>query len=97
MSVSCRLFPQRAGRDVHVEALIPVGVQRLLDYARRARLLAIDGGHGEGIRESCTAVSKVPHQRRGRPTEHITLVEAIGSDNCTLLAGVLGLRGAGSK
>lgn len=39
--------------DVHVEALIPVGVQRLLDDARGARLLAIDGGYGEGVGKSC--------------------------------------------
>ena len=39
--------------DVHVEALVPVGVQRLLDNARRPRLFAIDCGHGEGIREAC--------------------------------------------
>lgn len=37
---------------VHVEALIPVGVQRLLDHTRSARLLAIDRGHGEGVREA---------------------------------------------
>jgi hypothetical protein len=46
----------RAGHDVHVEALVPVGVQRLLNDARGARLLAIDRGHGEGIREAYTAV-----------------------------------------
>lgn len=40
--------------DVHVEALVPVGVQRLLDDARGARLLAIDRGHGEGVRKSCS-------------------------------------------
>jgi len=41
--------------DVHVEALVPVRVQRLLDDARGARLLAIDRGHGEGVREACIA------------------------------------------
>jgi hypothetical protein len=40
--------------DVHVEALVPVGVQRLLDDARGARLLAIDRGHGEGVRKACS-------------------------------------------
>jgi hypothetical protein len=39
--------------DVHVEALVPVGVQRLLDDARGARLLAIDGGYSEGVGKSC--------------------------------------------
>ena len=45
----------RIGDDAHVEALVPVGVQRLLDNARGARLLAIDRGHGEGIGEACIA------------------------------------------
>ena len=41
--------------NVHVEALVPIGVQRLLDDARGARLLAIDGGYGEGVGKSCGA------------------------------------------
>lgn len=36
----------------HVEALVPVGVQRLLDDARGARLLAIDRGHGKWVRKA---------------------------------------------
>lgn len=45
------------GGDVHVEALVPVGVQRLLDHARGARLFAADGGNGEGVREAWGHVS----------------------------------------
>jgi hypothetical protein len=40
--------------SVHVEALVPVGIQRLLDDARGARLLAIDCGYGEGVGKSCS-------------------------------------------
>ena len=79
----------RAWRDVHVETLVPVGVQRLLDDARGARLLAIDRGHGEGIREACracvSAVSVLGTQGQVR-TEDIALVEAIGGNDCRLLA-----------
>jgi hypothetical protein len=48
-----RAWRRLSRHDVHVEALVPVGVQRLLDDARGARLLAIDRGHGEGVRETC--------------------------------------------
>jgi len=58
----------------HVEALVPVGVQRLLDDARGARLLAIDRGHGEGVRKS----------------EHIALVEPIGGDDGDAQVGLAG-------
>lgn len=49
----------------HVEALVPIGVQRLLDDARGARLLAIDGGYGEGVGKS----------------KHIALVESISGND----------------
>jgi hypothetical protein len=72
--------------DVHVEALVPVGVQRLLDDARGARLLAIDRGHGEGIGEACIACisGMSPDLSEGAPTEDIALIETIGRDNCTV-------------
>lgn len=38
---------------VHVEAFVPVGIQRLLDDSGRLGLLSVDGGDGEGVRESC--------------------------------------------
>ena len=76
-----------AWADVHVETLVPVGVQRLLDDARGARLLAIDRGHGEGIREACSAcVSVVSVWTIRVRTEDIALVEAIGGNNWALLA-----------
>lgn len=76
-------------RDVHVKALVPVGVQRLLDDARGARLLAVDCGHGEGVREACGAcVSGASAGARAGQvrTEDIALVEAIGGDDCVVLA-----------
>ena len=76
-----------AWADVHVETLVPVGVQRLLDDARGARLLAIDRSHGKGIRETCSAcVSVVSVWTVEVRTEDIALVEAIGGNNCALLA-----------
>jgi hypothetical protein len=88
---------RRAGCDVHVEALVPVGVERLLDHARRARLLAIDRGHGEGIRETWKRMSGYSLvQHRGR-TEHIALVQAVGGNDCTLLVGVWELCGRESR
>lgn len=79
--------------DVHIEALVPVGVQRLLDDARGARLLAIDRGHSEGIREACSACVSVGSVRREEGvargqvrTEDIALVEAIGGNDCIVLA-----------
>jgi hypothetical protein len=83
-------------RDVHVEALVPVGVQRLLDDAGRARLLAIDRGHGEGVRESCAApVSGMSRSlTAAAPTEHIALVEAIGGNNYAVSVPLLELRAA---
>ena len=42
---------------VHVKALIPVWIERLLDDAGRLCLFAIDGGYGKGIGESCMAAS----------------------------------------
>ena len=38
---------------IHVKALIPVGIQSLLDDSGRARLLTTNGRDGEGVRESC--------------------------------------------
>lgn len=82
---------------VHVEALVPIRVQSLLDHARCARLLAIDGRHGERVREACVAVSTPPPQRGGERTEHISFVEAVGSDNLELLAGRQKLGGPGPR
>lgn len=42
---------------VHVKALIPVWIERLLDDACRLCLFAIDGGYGERVGESCRAAS----------------------------------------
>ena len=47
------MLVRRHAEDAHVETLVPVGVQRLLDDARGARLLAIDSGYGEGVGKSC--------------------------------------------
>ena len=53
-STASALRPRRMqASNSHIKTLIPVGVQRLLDDTGRAGLLAIDGGHSEGIRESC--------------------------------------------
>lgn len=38
--------------NIHIEALIPVGIQRLSDDTRGACLLAIDRGHGEWVGEA---------------------------------------------
>lgn len=40
------------GHNTHIEALVPIRIERLLDDARGARLLAIDGGYGKGVRET---------------------------------------------
>lgn len=48
----CKLYR----RHLHVKALVPVRVQRLLDDARGPRLLAANRGDGEGIREACTHI-----------------------------------------
>ena len=74
--------------DVHVEALVPVGVQRLLDDARGARLLAIDGSNGEGVGKSCwTSMSDATLDvswSGSIRTKHIALVEAIGGNDCVV-------------
>ena len=87
------------GHDVHVEALVPVGVQRLLDDAGRARLLAIDRGHGEGVRESCAApVSGMSRSiTAAAPTEHIALVEAVGGNYCAVSVPLVTLRAAHAR
>lgn len=76
------------GIVVHVEALIPVGVERLLDDACRLCLLAIDGGYGEGIGKSCRAASVHVGGTSGRGggalTEDISLVKAVGGDDWIL-------------
>lgn len=54
----------REREHVHVEALVPVGVQRLLDHARGPRLFATDGGNRKGIWEACLDVSTVPGELR---------------------------------
>ena len=46
------LSNQRALVDIHIEILVPVGVERLFDYARRVSLLAIHCDHREWIGES---------------------------------------------
>lgn len=38
--------------DEHIETLVPVRVERLLDYSSCFGLLTIDGGHRERVRES---------------------------------------------
>jgi hypothetical protein len=44
-------------QDVHVEALVPVRVERLLDHAGRPRLLTTDSRDREGIRKAYTYTS----------------------------------------
>lgn len=55
-------------RYIHVEILIPVGVESLFNDASRVRLLCIDSDHRERIRQS----------------KDITLGEAVGRDNCII-------------
>lgn len=40
-------------QSVHIEDLVPVGVQRLLDDGGRLRLFSTNGSHGEWIRKTC--------------------------------------------
>ena len=56
MSVSVAAVPHCAS-DVHIKALIPVRVERLLNHPRRPRLLAADRGDREGVGESYMPVS----------------------------------------
>lgn len=71
---------------VHVKALIPVWIERLLDDACRLCLFTIDGGYGERIGESCrtASVDASQHERAagGELTEDVSLVQAIGGDDC---------------
>ena len=66
--VSVRRWTEREerGRSVHVEGLVPVGIEGLLHDTGRVCLLCIDCDDGEGIREA----------------EDLALGEAIGSDDC---------------
>lgn len=56
--------------DSHVEALIPVRVQCLLDDTRSVGLLCIDGDDGERVWQ----------------TKDLALGQAIGRDDCTSLS-----------
>ena len=38
---------------IQIEALIPVGIQCLLDYTRRLGLFTIDRCNRKGVREAC--------------------------------------------
>lgn len=51
--VSLRLLSPATLISVHVKTLVPIRIQRLLDDASRARLLAADGSHREWVWESC--------------------------------------------
>lgn len=67
---------------LHVETLVPVRVQSLLDHARRSSLLSIDSGDRKGIWKACSLLaelfsSQLPEER----TEDISLVQAISRDN----------------
>lgn len=55
VSVSTSILP-RSMCNIHVEALIPVWIERLLDHSRRPRLLATDGRDSKGIGESCISL-----------------------------------------
>ena len=46
------LSNQRALVDIHIEILVPVGVERLLHDAGRVGLLCIDGDHSERVGEA---------------------------------------------
>lgn len=72
---------------VHIEALIPVWIQRLLDDACRPRLLATNRRNREGIRESCspasaTVLASIFSPAAARLTEDISLVQAICRNDC---------------
>ena len=54
--------------NLHIEVLIPVGVERLLDYAGSVRLLSVDSYNSKGI---------------WKP-ENIALDETVRRDDCGL-------------
>jgi hypothetical protein len=58
------MLVRRHAEDAHVETLVPVGVQRLLDDARGPRLLAADGGDRKGIREACRTCERSAEAER---------------------------------
>ena len=66
--VSVRRWTEReeGERGIHVEGLVPVGIESLLHDTGRVCLLCINCDDGEGIREA----------------EDLALGEAIGSDDC---------------
>lgn len=61
---------------VHIKALIPVRVERLLYYARSPSLLAVDRGDGERVGKSCKDVKRPLEGSNGsgKFTEDIPLV-----------------------
>lgn len=67
---SQRITQLHGAMHAHVEALVPVRVQRLLHDAGSVSLLRIDGDDGEGIGE----------------TEDFALGQAIGGDNCASMS-----------
>jgi hypothetical protein len=75
-------------RHIHIEALIPVRIQRLLDHASGACLLAIHRCNGERVRESCVVCQRGSCEGclARAYTEDIAFVEAISSNDCSLLA-----------
>lgn len=80
--VSIEPHHSRCDFVLHVEALVPVWVQSLLDHTRRPGLLSIDRGDGKRIWKACDllvglASSLLPEAR----TEDISFVQAISRDN----------------
>jgi hypothetical protein len=53
-------YQQRVWGDLHVEALIPVGIQRLFDHTRSPCLFAIDRGDSEWVGKPCCLLADPP-------------------------------------
>ena len=80
--VSVRPIRQIRWQALQVKAFVPVGIQRLLYHTRRPCLLSVDCRNRERVREAWAKRQQAACPPRWSvPTEDISFVEAVGSNN----------------